>query len=217
MSDYEDLSGPALPEESADVRLKGPFSAAAHVAVGGLVCAGVMKLAGRLPGELLGGSEEAGWQDAAKLSAKALVAGTLVGIAMEKLGLESGNAGEATIVDQMRQESLRMSVTALAVAPVVEEGLFRLLPSVVADKLQPCRKSSGRWLLGSASALAFAAVHGIKNEEGEPVFPAQLFITGMAAWRSQRKGGYRHAVLSHAVNNAIATYAVLTMPQDVET
>jgi uncharacterized protein len=84
--------------------------------------------------------------------------------------------------------------------PVVEEFLFR---GVGYSLLRPF----GRWFAIGASAVAFAAAHGLV--EAFPLLAA--FAVGLA-WIRERTGSVYPCILLHGLFNAIAMLAVFVRP-----
>lgn len=82
--------------------------------------------------------------------------------------------------------------------PALEELLFRKIPSTTVDK----RSGKGNaWATGFATSGAFALAHAYSPRTKRATVPIPQFNTGLLTWWLQRNRGYRHAVVSHALNN----------------
>lgn len=144
-------------------------------------------------------------------------------------GYESGNAGYGEAIEEgckdqpdpkkcveEWQPTTQDIVEAVIEAPVKEEAIYRLLPSVLLDTygkgrqdatpVQESLKLSRRELrTGLATSLVFALEHN-RTATGfnTRTIPASQFLTGMAYWWLQRKHGVVANVTAHATGNAIA-------------
>lgn len=132
------------------------------------------------------------------------------------IGTESGNAndwlpldrkineatGESTLTMMTHSKFARRLLRSVTVAPVLEEAVFRLAPSVLASTL--LRQKGNAWPVGLGASIMFARAHGTRNDEGDRVWPIQQFAGGMFYWGLTRRRGFSHAVYAHALNNSLA-------------
>lgn len=136
--------------------------------------------------------------------AAALGGSMAIGAVLDLLGLTVSEQGSVLdIVESWRDGSDRSSIVVLAVsaivlAPVVEEWLFRGL------LFARLRRSSGRTFAYVATALAFAAIHG--NPAG---FPIYAWLGVSFALTLERTGRLGAAVLVHMGNNAFVFAALV--------
>lgn len=85
----------------------------------------------------------------------------------------------------------------MGVAPVLEEFVFRKVPSDLLDERADNAKP--RWDVGTGINLGFMAMH-----TGKDGIPVPQFFLGQYAWRTQRELGYKYAVIAHATYNVIS-------------
>jgi len=124
----------------------------------------------------------------------------------EKLKIEHGNPllSDEKIIEYLRDKPISGLLEAGVLGPIIEEALFRALPSGFIDK----NDKRSRWEIGIPTSLLFALVHNLKKEEsGELQFaksvPISQFMGGLFYWYLMREKGYSHATMAHSMNNAI--------------
>jgi membrane protease YdiL (CAAX protease family) len=98
--------------------------------------------------------------------------------------------------------------------PIVEELIFRFVPSLSSDLLLR-RKHGGRWVLGVFMSVAFAFAHNLSAEGGEDLIrltehvhlyrsiPASQFVFGLLLWDFMRRYGVWACTLSHMLHNFV--------------
>lgn len=152
-------------------------------------------------------------------------------------GFDSGNAGLEEAIEQQCQqqpeaeectgsyvpsneEAFNISIT----APIIEEAVFRLLPSRLYDRLFSNRPESNtkymelsrrEWVAGGIVSLLFGAVHNV-TEKGfnTNTIPAAQTVMGLAFWKLQRTRGYTANTSAHAaINGSLVAVAKLTAPR----
>jgi membrane protease YdiL (CAAX protease family) len=141
----------------------------------------------------------------AVLGIVAAIAGSVVlGGVLELLGAPvAEQGGIVEIVQDWRSGVDRstvyvLGVSAVVLAPVCEEGLFRGL------LFARLRRATGRALAYGVSALAFAAIHA--NPAG---FVIYVWLGLVFAWSLERSGRLWPAIAVHMGNNAFAFAALL--------
>ena len=124
----------------------------------------------------------------------------------EKLKIENENKSlsDEEIIECLRDRPISSLFATGVLAPVIEEALFRALPSAFIDE----NDKQHRWDIGIPTSLLFALVHNFKKEEsGElrflKVVPINQFMGGLFYWYLMREKGYSHATMAHSMNNAI--------------
>lgn len=125
----------------------------------------------------------------------------------EKLKIEHGNKtlNVEDIIEYFRDKPIDGLLKVGILGPVIEETLFRALPSgLFINK----KDAQHRWDIGIPVSLLFALSHNLKQEEwGELQFvksvPFSAFIGGLFYWYLMREKGYSHAVMAHSINNTI--------------
>jgi membrane protease YdiL (CAAX protease family) len=81
------------------------------------------------------------------------------------------------------------------ISPIVEEAIFRYVPSCFLDR----RGQYGLELpKGALISLIFAASHS-----GPFGIPVPQFISGLNYWEIQRIGGFKYAVIAHSTRNTL--------------
>lgn len=126
---------------------------------------------------------------------------------LEKLKIEHGNKilSEEDIIEYFRDKPIKGLLEVGILGPVVEEALFRALPSRGLINKKDARH---RWDIGIPTSLLFALGHNLKIEEsGELRFiksvPVSAFMGGLFYWYLMREKGYSHAAIAHSMNNTI--------------
>ncbi len=119
----------------------------------------------------------------------------------------AGTELEKALVRERLADSSRLGVYAelgdVAVgSPVVEEVIFRALPSLI------IKDAGNAWTAGTISSGLFAAAHAYDRKTGNTSLPVQQFNLGMLTWWLQRNRGFKHAVLSHALNNTPSAVSI---------
>lgn len=104
---------------------------------------------------------------------------------------------------------LYASIATIA-APIIEESLFRFIPSLITSK------RSTSWRLGTAASLVFALAHNLKTNENNNTtletkkIPLWQFVSGLLFWHIAKKHGIKNAIISHSLINgtALTLYAI---------
>lgn len=124
----------------------------------------------------------------------------------KKLKIEHGDKSmtDEEIIKSLRDYPIATLFASGVFVPVIEEALFRGLPSAFIDTNDTRR----RWEIGIPTSLLFALVHNVSKEEsGKLQFiksvPINQFMGGLFYWYLMREKGYSHAVFAHSMNNAI--------------
>jgi hypothetical protein len=118
-------------------------------------------------------------------------------------GTNLGNGWQGSrLGDVFDKKAVAKVLTSVVVSPVVEELILRKTPS---DYLDRKGQEGLRGRQGVAAAALFAAGHA--GPVGSNALPLPQFIGGLNYWRLQRMKGYKHAVLSHATQNAMTMAA----------
>ncbi|OGK29211.1 hypothetical protein A3D06_02500 [Candidatus Roizmanbacteria bacterium RIFCSPHIGHO2_02_FULL_40_9] len=137
---------------------------------------------------------------------------TLVNLFGIKSGNQSFEKGEYE--DYLNNHFLKMLIEGGVIAPVVEEALFRLLPSFsldllgnISSKLRPDPRVF--WPLGITQATLFGLIHNIQSApDGSSRFarslPFEQTTMGLSQWYMMREKGLRHAILCHGTFNTVA-------------
>ena len=135
---------------------------------------------------------------------------------------ESVLTTEANTFAQTTEETEALSIpttnqdlAAIVIAPILEEAVFRALPSFILTKTagpHERRKekhiglSNPELATGIATSTIFAAAHIPRNRSmgAKNRAPAAQFITGMCGCRLQRRNGFGANVAMHSGHNAVA-------------
>ena len=121
--------------------------------------------------------------------------------ALQAVGVRFGNAGADKLEALSKTAPGVMLVSACIVGPIVEEAIFRLLPSKLLDFANSLRRKpeskNPAWSTGLVASALFAAAHGLS------AIPIPQFLSGLFFWRTMRNYGYWGAVFCHAAQNGI--------------
>jgi len=135
-----------------------------------------------------------------------MVAKVLAVSIFKKLKIEHGNKtlSEKELIDYLKAKPIELIIEGGVLLPVVEEAIFRALPSSLIDN----KNKSHRWDIGIPTSLIFALAHNIGVDEFEELefkksVPIAQFMGGLFYWYLMREKGYSHAVLAHSMNNII--------------
>ena len=134
----------------------------------------------------------------------------LVDSVLKKLGVGYGreSLSEEEITKYLKKNPIEGIIKLGVLCSVVEETLFRLLPSSFIDR----NSKSHRWDIGIPMSAIFALMHnieevGFKEDKVEVKFakpvPVSLFMAGLFFWYLMRERGYSHAVLAHFIHIAV--------------
>jgi membrane protease YdiL (CAAX protease family) len=212
--DARELPAQDLPNfESSPEASRIKVQAATSVGFGALSCGALLAMYGSSKaGSLSSAPINSNWRyrDTLKMCAVGSLGCETAAWVLEKFGVRVGNSGTEEIKNMIESRPNLAAVLVVGVTPVFEEAINRLLPSAIADRVMPSKRNSNRWPLGIASSLVFAAMHGFENNSGRKINPAPLAVAGLSAWYIQRQGGYKHAVIDHALNNAFFIYVYMT-------
>jgi len=160
-----------------------------------------------------------------------LVGGAGMQATAKAMGIQAGNANlmnqkltgrdpaddspERKLLEQLEKNphfALEIFRKFVADAPLLEEALCRLVPSLMVDMAGGKGK---QWGVGIPATLAFALFHnvtpagsghnnlpiGFNKELNLAVVPAAQFVMGLFAWHLMRERGYAHAVVFHSLCN----------------
>lgn len=103
---------------------------------------------------------------------------------------------------------LEVTLLSCVYGPMVEETLFRLVPSALITKITEDNQKP-HWYSGIVSSLAFGLVHILyRDSEKRLKFmkypPVTHSMIGLWLWSVMRSKGYGHAVFGHASLNSVA-------------
>ena len=136
-----------------------------------------------------------------------IVAECIAETIFEKLKIEYGNhtLSEEELIEYFRDKPIEGLLQAGALGPVIEEALFRALPSRIFTNKKDKRH---KWEIGIPTSLLFAFAHNMRRKDlGKLEFvksvPIAQFMAGLFWWYLMRKKGYSHAVMAHSINNTI--------------
>lgn len=122
-------------------------------------------------------------------------------VCLKPLGVTLGNSGAAELNAMAKSAPLTFVALACVVAPIIEEFIFRYIPSKVVDFVDTLRSrdTTQNPALGTGilAATIFAAAHGLS------ALPIPQFLSGLFFWRSMRNYGYTGAVFCHAMQNSL--------------
>lgn len=148
----------------------------------------------------------------------------------------AGNAGVEQFVDKhckgaknpedcIEEVSIRLGYTAVFQAPLIEEGIFRAVPSAVTSISEgkgaeaslrevingteiQAEMTRREMLVGVISSILFARIHNrLPNGEiADDYIPAGHASVGFVLWVLQRKLGFMSNTIAHSAHN----YRVLT-------
>ena len=122
-----------------------------------------------------------------------------------------GNAEALQLLGRL--SPVMLLVTAVVLAPILEESLFRGLPFLAWRRLTPSNRSYRQahhlifWGLGGLMAVAFALAHVNFKTGFQLPLPQLLF--GLWSWRVTAIRGFRYSMLLHAAYNAFPATLVL--------
>lgn len=134
----------------------------------------------------------------------------------EALRDNCADGADVQICVEEQQKSLPYKVITRVLGPLLEEGVFRALPSAILSTLQGSREveaevkfgtggvgmNRDELLVGGTSAVVFAAYHNLTPSGVDTTtIPASQLADGMIYWYLQRKLGFASNTLAHAVFN----------------
>lgn len=122
----------------------------------------------------------------------------------DNLGIEHGNKNisEEEVVNMLENFDFKDVIPTAILAPLVEESLFRKLPS------ETLAKNAGmNWDIGIPTSALFALGHNINQKSMtdihlEKSVPINEFMGGLFYWYLMRTRGYNHAVFAHSLGNS---------------
>ena len=112
-----------------------------------------------------------------------------------------GPAGKEEMIRMLLENPGVLATLAIIIAPIVEEIGFRLLPSLVVDKVLGSN-AGVLWEVGVPTSIIFAQAHTKQGGRTEAL-PLPQFVAGMFCWYLQRERGFSHALTAHTFNNAV--------------
>ena len=148
---------------------------------------------------------------------EAIVGQTLIRIASEigerilkDLNIKTGNQSltNKEVEEMLKKAPIESYVRTVIVGPLMEEWIFRLIPSAFADR--NTRRKDSFWELGIPVTAIFALIHNIEDiKVGDKTtlklhldsIPLNQFMSGLFFWHLMRQKGFNHAVLAHMFNN----------------
>lgn len=135
--------------------------------------------------------------------AAGFVAAEVVTHTGKKLGvsLRHGRHENADFKKAAREHPFLLGVHAAVLAPIIEEYVWREIPSIY---LKSRGKDGTEPKAAIAISVVFAATHC-----GPHGIPVPQMVGGLNYWELHRKDGYQYSVLAHGTRNlltAIATY-----------
>lgn len=96
------------------------------------------------------------------------------------------------------------AASAIIVAPIIEEVLFRAIPSAVINKIYPKGVGKSMWSVGIPISYLFARAHrGEALDGGRDFIPVSQFVSGCFFWYLMRNRGFMHNLTAHAAHNAL--------------
>jgi|GEM_PF-4015965 len=104
-------------------------------------------------------------------------------------------------------------VLAVAIAPVLEESLFRGLPFLIMrglsrwGEMQDITRQVVFWGLGGCAAVLFAFAHA--NSGASFHLPLPQFLFGLWSWHVINTRGLRYSILLHGVHNLLLSTLLL--------
>jgi hypothetical protein len=134
-----------------------------------------------------------------------------------------GHAGDGEYyAEQVEKAPMKTYLQNNMVIPVIEEMIFRLLPSAFfRDGKAP--DTSLRWNVGLTSAALFSLMHNFSMPKPGKIaihldsLPLEQMVLGAYCWYAQRKGGFFHATAAHvAYNNLCMHYPDILGTRDRE-
>lgn len=133
-------------------------------------------------------------------------------IGLEKLGIKNGaHAGDGKLYEEaVNKKTLQTYLSSNLFIPLMEEVMFRLIPSSFLDGKD---RGSIRWDVGLTSNVIFALIHNFGNPEENKYtvsltsIPLVQFVLGSYCWYAQRTGGFIHSAGAHILyNNLCSAY-----------
>lgn len=99
------------------------------------------------------------------------------------------------LIDNPVKGILEMGV----LGPLMEEPLFRVLPSAALDELKPELKGQYVWGAAIPTSALFALAHGVTKD----AVPIYQFAGGFVHWKMVREGGFPSSFISHSTHNSL--------------
>lgn len=160
---------------------------------------------------LSGSGEDTSLLDTAKLASTATLITSattpVAGRLQDTTGVGIGNRGDFEKYEFTRKENMVSRFLMYSgIAPIIEEGLFRFLPSILFPK-----RLGTLWKVGIPTSAGFAASHNYNEDEETKqwklytdTIPIYQFGFGILFWKLMRERGYLHALVGHSVVNTIS-------------
>jgi hypothetical protein len=118
-----------------------------------------------------------------------------------------GHAGDGPLYDEQLEEApYRTYARDNFLIPIIEEAIFRLLPSAFFSEETPPNVKL-HWKVGLASTAVFSAIHNFSKPEHDKIrihldsLPLEQMVLGAYCWYAQRRGGFMHAAGAHVLYN----------------
>ena len=115
-------------------------------------------------------------------------------------------------LELLRSAPLDTIFTTCLAAPIIEEVVFRLLPSQYADRNENMGLA---WNIGIPISAVFALMHNITQDRSKPFlksfsfdtesFSVPAFAAGLVFWYLQRTYGIQASMIAHIASNSTQT------------
>jgi len=132
---------------------------------------------------------------------------------LHDIKIKTGNLSLSNkdVEEMLEKAPLESYIRTVIIGPLIEEWVFRLIPStLIAD--QKLKRKDTVWELGVPLSALFAWMHNIEDikEGGKTTFklhldsvPLNQFMSGLFFWYLMRQKGFNHAALAHMFNNML--------------
>jgi len=156
-------------------------------------------------------SKDSSYKEAILGQALIRLASEIGELVLHDFKIKTGNPSlsNKSIEEMLQKAPLESYVKAVIVGPLIEEWVFRLMPStLLAD--QYLQRKDSVWELGVPLSAIFAWVHNIESVTEEDKtnlklhldsVPLNQFLSGLFFWYLMRQKGFNHAALAHMFNN----------------
>ena len=112
----------------------------------------------------------------------------------------------------IQDDARRYAEDTIITAPIIEEGIFRALPSYfIKDRKAGIGLSRKELIAGGITSLLFGYTHNLLAWDARRI-PSPQIAGGMSFWYLQRKFGYLSSVVAHATLNASAITIITHVP-----
>lgn len=128
----------------------------------------------------------------------------LIVLICQKLGINVGNANSDIIAKSIKDSKFTSFILGCIFAPIVEEILFRGIPTEFTSNL----------FVGFIISIIFAVAHGLKDEDNKVIWPIPQFLMGLTYWILTVNYGLEYAVLCHMTFNGILWGILITVENE---